>query len=100
MSFPANSPSHPWTCDGLPVQRVTSAKYLGLLLDARWGVLSTCLSREQKMWGAWATLQRHFAGLDCGVALGLLSRVYAACVPPMGVSSGAFGQYPAMVPLG
>jgi exonuclease III len=82
MSFPANCPSHPWTCDGLPVQRVPSAKYLGLVLDARWGVLSTCLSREQQMWGAWATLQRQFAGLDCGIALGLLSRVYAACVPP------------------
>jgi len=65
------------------MQRVTSAKYLGLLLDARWGVLSTCLSREQKMWGAWATLQRQFAGLECGVALGLLPRVYAACVPPV-----------------
>lgn len=35
------------------------------------------------MWGAWATLQRQYAGLDCGVSLGLLARVHQACVPPV-----------------
>ena len=83
MSFPHVRPSFVWTCEGLAVQRVSTATYLGMVPDSRWGVLSTCLSREQKMCGAWATLQRQVAGLDCGVALGLLSRTYAACVPPM-----------------
>lgn len=35
------------------------------------------------MWGAWATLQRQYAGLDCGVSLGLLARVHQACIPPV-----------------
>ena len=32
------------------------------------------------MWGAWATLQRQYAGLDCGVSL---ARVHQACIPPV-----------------
>ena len=83
MSFPHVRPSYVWTCEGLEVQRVSTVTYLGMVLDSRWGVLSTCLSREQKMWAAWASLQRQYAGLDCGVALGLLSRLYTACVTPV-----------------
>ena len=83
MSFPHVRPSYVWTCQGLEVQRVSTVTYLGMVLDSRWGVFSTCLSREQKMWAAWASLQRQYAALDCGVALGLLSRLYAACVTPV-----------------
>ncbi len=35
------------------------------------------------MWGAWAALQRQYAGLNCGVSLSLLLRVHQACVPPV-----------------
>ena len=35
------------------------------------------------MWGVWAGLQRQYAGLDCGVSLGMLARVHDACIPPM-----------------
>ena len=52
-------------------------------MDARFGLLSSCAIREQKMWGARATLRRQFAGLDCGVSLGMLARVHQACIPEM-----------------
>ncbi len=83
ISFPGNCPTVPWSCDGLPIQRVPSATYLGLDFHANHGVLATCLSREQKMWRAWAVLQRQYAGLNCGVSLSLLYRVHQACIPPV-----------------
>jgi hypothetical protein len=83
VSFPGNCPAIPWTCDGVPVLRVPSAQYLGLTVHAKHGLLSSCASRERKMWGAWAALQRQYAGLDCGVSLGMLARVHEACIPPV-----------------
>ena len=35
------------------------------------------------MWAGWAALQRKYAGLDCGVSLGLLARLHQACIPPV-----------------
>ena len=83
VSFPSNAPAIAWSCAGVAVQRVLSTTYLGLTIHARFGLLSSCASREQKMWGAWATLQRQYTGLDCGVSLGLLARVHQACIPPV-----------------
>jgi hypothetical protein len=62
---------------------VPSATYLGLDFHSAHGLFSTCASREKKMWGAWAALQREYAGLHCGVSLSLLFRVHQACVPPV-----------------
>ena len=84
VSFPSTAPAIAWSCAGVAVQRVLSTTYLGLTVHAKFGLLSSCASREQKMWGAWATLQRQYAGLDCGVSLGLLARVHQACIPPGG----------------
>jgi hypothetical protein len=83
ISFPSTSPSIPWLCDQLPIQRLPSATYLGLTFHAKHGVSSSCAYRAHKMYGAWATLQRQYAGLNCGVSLGLLMRVYHACIPPV-----------------
>ena len=57
--------------------------YLGLTFHAKHGLLSSCVSRGQQMWGAWAALQRKYAGLDCGVSLGLLAYLHRACIPPV-----------------
>ncbi len=83
LAFPASSPVSAWSCDGVPVYRVDSATYLGLTVHAKHGLLSSCASREQKMWAAWAALQRKYAGLDCGVSLGLLARLHQACICPV-----------------
>ncbi len=60
-----------------------SAAYLGLTVLAKHDLLSSCASREQKMWAAWAALQRKYATADYGVSLGLLARLHQACVPPV-----------------
>ena len=83
LSFPATGPAAAWSCDGVSLQRVPSAPYLGLTFHAKHGLLSSCASRGQQMWGAWAALQRKYAGLDCGVSLGLLACLHRACIPPV-----------------
>jgi hypothetical protein len=84
LTFPGDCPPIVWSCDNQPVQCVPSATSLGLDFHSAHGLLSTCASREKKMWGAWAALQRQYAGLHCGVSLSLLFRVHQACVPPVG----------------
>ena len=40
------------------------------------------VNRKQKMYGAWALLQRQYGRLQCPSSVGLLFRVYMVCVPP------------------
>lgn len=83
MVFGAAAEQFVWACDGQPLRCVTSGKYLGVQLDAVNGVGGTCSLLHQKMWAAWALLRRQFAGLHCATSIGLLLRVYQACVPPV-----------------
>ena len=72
-----------WQYGGQARVRVQQGKYLGLMLHEQWGVCMTFHHLRQKMWGAWATLKRQFAGLRCGGSVELLLRVFRACVPPV-----------------
>ena len=70
-----------WHCGGVPVRWEQQFKYLGAVLDAPSGISATFAALHKKMLGAWAQLKRHYGRLQCSTSVGLLMRLYSACVP-------------------
>ena len=73
-----------WTCGDEQLEIVTQYKYLGIVFDAMHGMAVTFPSLKQEMFGAWALLKRQYGRLQCLTSIGLMFRVYEACVPPSG----------------
>jgi len=71
-------------CEGQVLQCVSSFVYLGVLFESRAGVRGTFDHLHQRMWGAFALIQRQYGKLSCPPAVGLLLDLYNACVPPAG----------------
>ena len=71
-----------WTCGGEQLQIVAEFKYLGIHFDAMHGMAVTFPSLKKNMFGAWALLKRQYGRLQCLASVGLMFRVYEACVPP------------------
>ena len=71
-----------WTCGGEQLEIVNEYKYLGILFNAVHGMAVTFPMLKRKMFAAWALLKRQYGRLQCLSSLGLMFRVYEACVPP------------------
>ena len=71
-----------WTCGGEQLDIVVDFKYLGILFNAVHGMAVTFPRLKKKMFGAWALLKRQYGRLQCLASVGLMFRVYEACVPP------------------
>ena len=52
------------------------------MFSAQGGMLATFPILKHKMTAAWALLRRQYGRLSCASSVGLLLRVYDACVPP------------------
>ena len=71
-----------WTINGAALQIVSQVKYLGLLFHTEAAFSPSFVDLKQKMYGAWALLQRQYGRLQCLSSVGLLPRIYMVCVPP------------------
>ena len=71
-----------WTCGGEQLQIVAEFKYLGIHFDAMHGMAVTFPSLKKNTFGAWALLKRQYGRLQCLASVGVMMRVYEACVPP------------------
>ena len=72
------------TSHGQVIACVSQARYLGLVFDEKHGSAPSCQARRFKLLGAWAVLQRQYAGLRCSLSLQLIVQLYNACVLPTG----------------
>ena len=76
------------------LQWVDEIRYLGLQFASQLGMHATYSSLHSKMWAAWALLQKQFRQLKCAASIGLLFRLYKACVPPTALyGAGVWGPY-------
>ena len=80
--MPQPMPPIPCFCKGQSLQLVQEFKYLGLMFSAQGGMQATFPILKHKMTAAWALLRRQYGSLPCASSVGLLLRVYDACVPP------------------
>ena len=71
-----------WTCGAEQLEIVLDFKYLGILFNALHGMAVTFPMLKRNMFGAWALLKRQYGRLQCLASVGLMFRVYEACVPP------------------
>ena len=71
-----------WTCGGEQLEIVIEYKYLGILFNAVHGMAVTFPMLKRKMFAAWALLKRQYGRLQCLSSVGLMFRIYEACVPP------------------
>ena len=86
-----------WTCGAEQLEFVLDFKYLGILFNALHGMAVTFPMLKRHMFGAWALLKRQYGRLQCLASVGLMFRVYEACVPPqlpMAVRFGVFNSCP------
>ena len=79
LAFPG---PYQWTINGAALQIVSQVKYLGLLSHTEAAFTPSFVDLKQKMYGAWALLQRQYGRLQCLSSVGLLARIYMVCVPP------------------
>ena len=71
-----------WTCGAEQLEIVLDFTYLGILFNALHGMAVTFPMLKRNMFGAWALLKRQYGRLQCLASVGLMFRVYEACVPP------------------
>ena len=71
-----------WTCGGEQLEIVIEYKYIGILLNAVHGMAVTFLMLGRKIFAVWALRKRQYGRLQCLFSVGLMFRVYEACVPP------------------
>ena len=64
----------------LPV--VDEARYLGLHLNSKTGLLASIGHLEQQFWAAWADVQRRYSNLGCAKRVALMLDLYLTCLPP------------------
>jgi len=61
---------------------VVQFKYLGILFSSLHGMAMTFPMLKNKVFAAWALLKRQYGRLQCLASVGLMFRVFEACVPP------------------
>ena len=72
-----------WCCNGGSLAWVQKAQYVGAMLFGDVAGICDSFSRLQRnMLGAWAQLRRQHGKLQRSMSIGLLLRLYKACVPP------------------
>jgi hypothetical protein len=86
MVFPSPVGSLPASfapvCQGTPIRVVSTKRDLGLIFSSEHGVGSTFPFLKGKMWAAWSALTRQYGNLQCAPSIGLLLKVFLACLVP------------------
>ena len=70
-----------WTVSAELLEIVSQIKYLGVIFTAQGDFSPTFGHLRRNMCAAWALLKRQYGRLQCLSSVGLLFRLYMACVP-------------------
>ncbi len=83
-----------FTCNGNPVEQVTSFRYLGLHFHQSGAISHVIQPIKAKAGGSWATVQRRHSLLQCGKAINLhLRLLHAILVPVMQYGCEVWGMH-------